>query len=422
MALPSPSDAYFKRIHTLFSKIIWDCARDKITQDILMGDKRHGGLGLSNIQKRNWALKAQWVFQCLKREKIANLAYATLGTHCLGHLTWYAQIRDDDVVKMFPSSFWREVWVAWAKIHFDTPRTVEEVLSQIIWLNSNIRLNGKPLINAQFVKAGVFRLCDIIKSDGQFLSPYEFYQKFRIGDYVTYQGIVKSIPYYWKAIIHENYTEHVEPQDEDQLIEKYSGGKKLVSLFYKHFNNDVSIVHKACSKWENLLEITLSPNDFVQHTKAIYTITNYVKLRSFQYRLLYHAILTNARLFYFKVKDTRMCENCNLSVETVIHLLVECPKVRPLWNYVCQITDNASISKSEILFNNVSDSRTSADNVITLVTKYYIFQAKCLGERISVTQLRKQIMSTHNVEEIIAKNNNKLPLHIAKWHDCIDKI
>lgn len=49
-------------------------------------------------------------------------------------------------------------------------------------------------------------------------------------------------------------------------------------------------------EWERDLDMQIPINDWLQNFKNVYRVTNHNKIRSFQYCLLHHAIITNETL------------------------------------------------------------------------------------------------------------------------------
>ena len=55
---------------------------------------------------------------------------------------------------------------------------------------------------------------------------------------------------------------------------------------YYHLNNNHNITLRYCQKWEKCLNIEIMIDQFEKYLNNVYLVTNYVKLHSFQYRLL----------------------------------------------------------------------------------------------------------------------------------------
>ena len=63
-------------------------------------------------------------------------------------------------------------------------------------------------------------------------------------------------------------------------------------------------------KLQSMLQTELSYADFLKLFRNIKIITNYVKLRSFQYRMLCNAIVTNKLLYKWKIIESENCTFC----------------------------------------------------------------------------------------------------------------
>jgi hypothetical protein len=56
----------------------------------------------------------------------------------------------------------------------------EEILIQPLWLNSEIKIGGKPVLYQHWAKADVFFINDLLKNEGGFLSLEQFQDKYCI--------------------------------------------------------------------------------------------------------------------------------------------------------------------------------------------------------------------------------------------------
>ena len=54
-------------------------------------------------------------------------------------------------------------------------------------------------------------------------------------------------------------------------------------------------------------------------------------MRSFQYKLVNRILVTNRQLKMYKIKDTDLCEFCNMEIETYKHLFHECVYEKIIW-------------------------------------------------------------------------------------------
>ena len=150
----------------------------------------------------------------------------------------------------------------------------------------------------------------------------------------------------------------------------------------------------------------------------IFQITIISKMRSFQYKLMFSAILTNQRLFYAKIKDTQKCDFCSLETETPLHLFFTCSKVQTLWRWL-ETKIGCPITAKAVAFNNIVNNPKFCQNALVLYVKFYIYKSKCLNVNVTVADLEKYIKSMIVLEEEIAKRKQRLNHHKLKWENYL---
>ena len=160
--------------------------------------------------------------------------------------------------------------------------------------------------------------------------------------------------------------------------------------------------------------------DFLKALRNIYVITNYPKLRAFQYRLMYNALVLNMHLFRWGLRSDNQCSFCGKSKETLTHLFIECEEVIPLWNEVLKLVSNRancviSLSSKNIFFNSVVGKVNHIGNVYGLMLKSYIYTQRCLGKPPCKYDILSHFNSVASTEKFIGVKNGKLSQHCAKW-------
>ncbi len=184
------------------------------------------------------------------------------------------------------------------------------------------------------------------------------------------------------------------------------------------------MVNEQKIKWENGLQKLMDNKFFSSLFENIKGITLCTKLRSFQYRLLNNAVLTNKRLFKMKEVPTELCTFCNTEVETVIHVIWECNIAQHLWNNVTQWVaqktgKNVVFSLGNVILNNVTKNPIDSINMICLIVKQYIYSSRCLKIIPNFKILKQKIVQYHNVEKYLAISKAKLEKHNKKWKNLI---
>ena len=197
-------------------------------------------------------------------------------------------------------------------------------------------------------------------------------KKYKVKMLITeWWGVLESILKEWKNLLKEQ-----EEPEKCNLFLYYSHFPKIASMCYKTLNQHTFLASQTYDKWNCYEDIDFDTESIKKSIKWVYTITNIAKFRSFQIRLIYHAIITNKNLMYFKTKETDLCTFCNNHSETVYHLFIKCVVVKEFWYQLSQkilLLRNLEINAVNIILNEVTDNLKLLLNVILLLAKLYIY-------------------------------------------------
>jgi len=87
----------------------------------------------------------------------------------------------------------------WQELHSKNPSTGDDYQHEIIWKNRFIRINGKPVFYSSWYRKGVFKIRHFLKENRNFLSRFEFQQRYDLSvNFLTYSGLLSAIPDAWK--------------------------------------------------------------------------------------------------------------------------------------------------------------------------------------------------------------------------------
>ena len=155
-----------------------------------------------------------------------------------------------------------------------------------------------------------------------------------------------------------------------------------------------------------------------------YSITNITKYRSFQFRLLHRAIITNVHLCKWGKVDDANGSFCKKEKETYSHLFLHCESIKPIWNKVDQWMKQwndtiITLSVDKVILNCIVEDARSVKNFICLMLKQYIYRQRCLQKAPTYQEFISITEKVRNVEKYIAIKNNKLSKHCMKWN-CDD--
>ena len=194
--IPGLPDQVIKELNGIFNKYFWNGARPKIKIDILSLSKQQAGLGLTDLQLRSMALKISWI-QILRQDvKLANIVYYNLG-NTIKELIWKCNLLPEDVKIFVKDIFWLEVFEAWftyVRIKRNNEARYSE--KEIIWLNSNIRIEGKPILWSKQLDAGLIYISQLFRN-GKLRSAIELNNLYKI-DIMQLNSLISAIPQEWR--------------------------------------------------------------------------------------------------------------------------------------------------------------------------------------------------------------------------------
>lgn len=200
-----------KDLVTKFEKIVNDFLwgvnkRAKIKISTLYNDKTEGGLRIVNLHAKDDSLKIKWVTNCINDEKIQGLALEFLPD--IGIDFWKCNASPKDAGMLVRQSFWRDVAQAWARYNFHAPRDKEEVLVEVLWYNSHIRIGGTGFFAGPAYRAGILTVGDLLDQDFKFCNLLQIASRF--GNVLTQMqlnSIISAIPREWKEMLKDNLIE-----------------------------------------------------------------------------------------------------------------------------------------------------------------------------------------------------------------------
>ena len=149
------------------------------------------------------------------------------------------------------------------------------------------------------------------------------------------------------------------------------------------------------------------------------------KLRFFQYRILTCNLMTNVRRKKWNQELPDTCSFCGKEKETVIHLLLHCEKIGPLWRSLSKwieyflkvkITGGPEL----VLLNNYVGKQGKLINTLVIILKQYIYASKCLEEKPTFMGFLDRITRWHNIEKLMAIESNCFKAYKSKWQPYVN--
>ena len=410
MTLPRIPDALIKKINRILEDFLWGKGkRPKISTTILQRKKEDGGLKLFDVSSKEKALKATWIPIVFSDKEIANLAHTRI-QKSLGYDIWSCNLHPNDVKKVIreeENSFWPDVLEAWANYRFNKSLAG----NQLLWWNSHIKANDRPILITSALDKGL-KYVDQLYTEQKFISQQEASQKY--GLTIMQFNMIKSAI---KKTVKDSYLEV-----ETDRVYPILTANNVSRMVYDNIKKTNQILDPPIIKWSNMLDGPMDEKEWRTIFIEARKITTIGKLRSFQYRLLRGAIITNVQLKRWNKREDDTCSLCHAEIETIVHLLYDCVKVKVLWREVekmcyklCQEPDIV-MSKTAIILNRITcKKKYNVCNFMCLACKQYIYRQRCLGKDVSAVDLNRYIKTFENSEQYYAKKSNKMKFHTAKW-------
>ena len=151
----------------------------------------------------------------------------------------------------------------------------------------------------------------------------------------------------------------------------------------------------------------------------MYKITNVVKLRDFQYRLLHKRVPSKKELFHWKIKKSYQCIYCG-KLEDIKHLLYSCSYVTEIWQkwirYVqMRYQIRLEFTFETIIVNTFVEPTKHIVNFLGLILKQLIYRYNCKEEKLRFEDFLNEVGWCEQAEYYKAKVNNKVAFHNDKW-------
>lgn len=265
--LPNVPYRLILQFEEMISKYLGNGRKCRIPLSVLELPRCEGGLKLVNLFKRQMSLKAQWVVMIRDDEQWAHIAFAHLDLFLL-YDVFRCNIHIDDINNIIPShSFWKQVLYAWCVFNVHQPDNVRQILGQIIWYNSNIKVDGKVLRNNQAWRSGLKYVKDLYSDVGLLLTHREVCYKY--GNCITWYGhiqLINALPHRRKEKI---IACHSVVFDAETQYDRLTDNTKISNIVYNKLVLNPSLINDCILKWQRRLNETIELQEMFDAFQAI---------------------------------------------------------------------------------------------------------------------------------------------------------
>ncbi|KAL9961988.1 hypothetical protein ACROYT_G031039 [Oculina patagonica] len=172
-----------QKVNKMFFDFLWDGKGDKVKRIFITKDYKEGGLKMIDINKFNQSLKVSWIQKYLDPTNDGKWKFVfedSLKKHG-GRDIFTCNLHKDDIPTLgVCNPFVPEALEAWAELHFTdvTDITDVNVGDQIIWYNSLIRINDRPVFHKHWFNHGICKISHLLDENGTLLRYDELRIKF----------------------------------------------------------------------------------------------------------------------------------------------------------------------------------------------------------------------------------------------------
>ena len=418
--LPKIPKTLVDKLDYICTTFIWNNQKAKISKEQLQNCKQYGGLKLTNFSTKDDAIKVSWIPYLEKDTYLQFFMKAVLSQE-LGMDIWKCNMNVKDVEQTFKPTFWRDILIAWSKFNFQKEIvSPEDAASQFIWYNSHIRANKELLYFKNAHTSGLVYVSQLVTEKGKVKPPTVLVEKFNL-TIMQYNSLISAIPREWFKILRDQNIAKLEHGQ--SRLEQICNTTKPVKLYYNTMIQKKDLMQKKHKKWEEILQISLDYDQFLQNFDNIKKCTQNVKMQSFQYRLLQHAIVCNKQLKTWKVIENENCTFCKSEVETTYHLFCVCPVTLSTQEHIieyltkeCKIYDTIVITDYGTMFNLIDEDPAHIVTFLMLAWKVFIYTNRCVKVKPNILAFHRFIDNARKYEYYNAKANNKLKQYYEKWY------
>ena len=408
----------------LMLNFLWSNKKPHVKKSTIIAKIEEGGLKMVHFHSMVKAIKLNWI----KRFVNTNSTYTKMITECISkNLTLEDFIRcniNEVDRKAVKNNFYNQIFMYWSSIYNEHPHQPNDIYNQLIWYNSFIKIDNKPVFKKKWWEKGIKYIHDIIDKHGMMIPLTELEQRFNIEiTDMEYNGLVQAIPSSWQKILRQSADE----LKESSLTVTIKHKKWLIkdvkcSHYYAHFVSEISKPPTAVMKWNELYEV----DDL--SWQSIYLIPfkccEDTKLQSFQYKILNRFFPCRYILHLWKLENSDTCTHCNENEsDTIEHYFYQCPSVFLFWKSFCKWWKNVygfffSLKEVEVILGIINDNDDLCFDVMNyciLLAKFYLYSTKMAGGKVFILSYLHLLKNNLEVLKTLYHLKGKETDFESKW-------
>lgn len=410
-------------IERIMFNFIWPNGKHHIKKLTLIEEIANGGLKMPDIESKIYSMK----FMSVKRMIVNNdNCYATT-KHIIKNMnlnTFFAFKNEAKHLNNIPL-YYRQLLEIWNLLHNHEPDTVTEIISETLWNNTYIQIDGKPICYNKWLEKGILYVSDIVdrtNADG-FKSVEQLFIEHGIEcNFLTYLSLKSAIPQRWINIIRNSlvYTGDVDKNIYVYLDCKLQARNVTCKDVYKYLISKKSKKPTSNYSWE--AEFFYKYIDWSEIYCIPYRCIRETSIQSLQYKIINNFYPCQTMLYLWGKSDTNTCLHCD-SIDTIRHHFADCPRARQFWtNLQRWIGDklqvNIPLTPFEILLgipNSHLNEVLDLINFLVLCGKYYIYIQNRTNTALNELAFLNIVKERVKIEKYIYIMLGKADAYNLKW-------
>jgi hypothetical protein len=411
-------DWVVKRYNDIIRDFVWEGKPSKIKHTCLINSIEEGGLKLQSMETKVASLKFKWVKKILDDSTIKPWkAYLEYKVKESTEYVFLGNLSLNDMPIM-TDKFYASIFETWAKLNHYVPQTVEEMLKQMIWKNSFIKIANKTVYFKVWCEKGIMFIQDLLNSEGHLADKIDLENKYDINiKFLEYESLMHSLPKTWKQQIENDTGSKNMIMYKECKIKINSIFKKLPEISTKdiYWELITQIAERPTSEatWQKHTELNLTKEEWKIIYTMPYSITRDTKLINFNFKITHRILAVGEKLKKWKIKDSDRCNICG-EFDNIEHFLVTCPTVLTFWQYLFNWWEANNKTKFpllvyEIIFgipNENKEVMVESFNYILLCANYYIYISKKKEKQLDLYEFLLDVKNRLIIEIKIVEDKN----------------
>ena len=402
-------------------EFLWK-GKDRIKRNILYQNYEFGGLRMNNYKLFIKTQRIMWLKRLIYGEK--EIGWKMFFDHCSRKVGGrFIVLCDYEISKLKTDLplFYIEVLKAWYDIrkcrYSDT-----ESINPIIFNNKNICLKGDNFFHRSLYEKEVYALDHIIYK-GRMRS-LEYFLRIGVNskELLIINDIYNAIPEIWKGSSFSDKFQQVDIKTFNinlTIFEQKIAFRDVQSRkIYAYLIKDLQTLYTLKIN-DGQTNISLSEEEIKETFTRPRSSTLIRKQRDFQFKLLHGSVYTREQLFKFGFVPNNLCSFCTQEVETYLHVFVECPNVKKIWQTMVnhfKLEEIKEIKSRDIFLGLPGNSvRIKFVNSLIIMVKYILYNSRKEGSVPSFVKITKYIQEYIQVEKNLASKRGSLGVHLLKW-------